>query len=154
MVPSRVVTLASYPLTPNGKVDRKRLPAPEVETAAQGVAAVPENDLERTVAKIWEDVLQVPQVGIDQNFFDLGGHSLLTIRVLGRLREATGRTLPITDMFRFPTVRALAQHMASGRCTARWRWPRATDERLQARDDGQAPPGSLALMAHGSWLMA
>ena len=114
MVPSRVVTLASYPLTPNGKVDRKRLPVPEVEMAEQSIAAVPENDLERTVAKIWEDVLQVPQVGIDQNFFDLGGHSLLTIRVLGRLREATGRTLPITDMFRFPTVRALAHHMAGG----------------------------------------
>lgn len=113
MVPARVVSLAALPLTPNGKVDRKKLPEPD-QSSAPPLASVerPANDLEQTVAEIWEEVLQVPQVGIDQNFFDLGGHSLLTVRVLGRLREATGRSLPITDMFRFPTVRSLARHMA------------------------------------------
>ena len=112
-VPTAIVTLPVLPLTPNGKVDRGRLPDPSAASdAAAAPPALPENDLERTVAQAWAEVLQVPQVGIDQNFFDLGGHSLLTLRVLGRLREATGRSLAITDMFRFPTVRALARHMA------------------------------------------
>jgi acyl carrier protein len=107
--------LAHLPLTPNGKVDRQQLPDPAMAARENAAPPTPpENDLERTVAHAWAEVLQVPQVGIDENFFDLGGHSLLTLRVLGRLREATGRSLAITDMFRFPTVRALARHLAAG----------------------------------------
>jgi natural product biosynthesis luciferase-like monooxygenase protein len=114
MVPAAIVVLASLPETPNGKVDRQALPRPEAAPAPEPPApAGPASDLEISVAAIWADVLRVPRVGLDQNFFDLGGHSLLTVQVLNRLRESTGRSLPITDMFRFPTVRALARHLGA-----------------------------------------
>jgi acyl carrier protein len=113
MVPAHIVRMAALPMTPNGKVNRAKLPLPESALPAAAPLAVAESDLERTVASIWQEVLQVPRVGVDQNFFDLGGHSLLTVRVLGRLRETTGQSLPITDMFRFPTVRALARHLGA-----------------------------------------
>ena len=118
MVPSRVVTLASYPLTPNGKVDRKRLPVPEVEMAAQSIAAVPENDLERTVAKIWEE-RAAGAAGWDRSEF-LRPWGAFTAHDPGPRPAARGhgRTLPITDMFRFPTVRTLAHHMAGGDTSA------------------------------------
>ena len=59
-------------------------------------------------------MLKLPQVGVEDNFFDLGGHSLLIVQVLAKVREATGRHLPMTDLFRFPTIRALGAHLASG----------------------------------------
>jgi hypothetical protein len=90
MVPAHIVRMAALPMTPNGKVNRAKLPLPESALPAAAPLAVAESDLERTVASIWQEVLQVPRVGVDQNFFDLGGHSLLTVRVLGRLRETTG----------------------------------------------------------------
>ena len=71
-------------------------------------SARPESGVEATIAGIWQDVLHIPVVGLDDNFFDLGGHSLLTVQVLARVREHTGQNIPITDMFRFPTVRLLA----------------------------------------------
>jgi natural product biosynthesis luciferase-like monooxygenase protein len=115
MVPSHFQVLPALPRTPNGKIDRKALPAPH---AGPGVEPAPESqphtDVEQMVAGIWQDVLHTPRVGLDQNFFDLGGHSLLTMQVLARVRSATGRQLPITDMFRFPTVRSLASHLARG----------------------------------------
>jgi acyl carrier protein len=91
------------------------LPTPDHVAAARESAYVsPENDLEARIAKIWQDVLKTPQVGALDNFFDLGGHSLLIVQVLARVREALGRHLPMTDLFRFPTIRSLAQHLASG----------------------------------------
>jgi acyl carrier protein len=115
MVPAAVVLLDAFPLTPNRKIDRRALPAPEASAAARESAYVsPENDLEARIAKIWQEVLKLPQVGALDNFFDLGGHSLLIVQVLSRVREALGRHLPMTDLFRFPTIRALARHLASG----------------------------------------
>jgi acyl carrier protein len=134
MVPSHVVVLGALPLTPNGKVDRARLPAPEAAQPPPTPLAAAETDIERTVAAIWEEVLQVPRVGVDQNFFDLGGHSLLTVRVLGRLRETTGRSLPITD--RFPTVRALARHLGAGDAPSSVM--AASDDRAAARREMMA----------------
>ena len=136
MVPAHVVILRDLPLTPNGKVDRTRLPAPEVALPATAAFVAAENDLERTVASIWEEVLQLPRVGVEQNFFDLGGHSLLTVRVLARLRESTGRSLPITDMFRFPTVRALARHLGAGDAPSTAM--AASDDRAAARREMMA----------------
>ncbi|HVR10938.1 MAG TPA: phosphopantetheine-binding protein, partial [Thermoanaerobaculia bacterium] len=68
--------------------------------------------LERTVAGIWQEALAVERLGIDDNFFDLGGHSLLMIRVHGRLAEATGLEIPIVDLFTYPSIRSLARHLA------------------------------------------
>ncbi|MBI4604462.1 MAG: LLM class flavin-dependent oxidoreductase [Planctomycetes bacterium] len=115
MVPSHVVVLEALPLTPNGKVDRKALPAPEAapQACAPGYAA-PEGRMEDVVAGVWRDVLRLERVGRRDNFFDLGGHSLLAVQVLGRIRQATGADLPITDIFRFPTVEALARRLAGG----------------------------------------
>ena len=115
MVPSTAVVLAAFPLTPNRKIDRKALPAPDhTASAREGAYVSPQNEVEARIAKIWQDVLKLPQVGVEDNFFDLGGHSLLIVQVLAKVREATGRHLPMTDLFRFPTIRALAAHLASG----------------------------------------
>ena len=113
MVPARIVALERMPQTPNGKIDRGALPAeapvapPPAETSH-----APTTGLERRIAEIWSEVLGVARVGSDANFFDLGGHSLLAVRVQSRLEACVGRRLPIADLFRFPTVRSLAAHLA------------------------------------------
>ena len=119
MVPSHVMVLDAFPLTPNAKIDRKALPAPEsagTASAAQTFVAA-DNDLERTIAGIWQEILNVPRVGVQDNFFDIGGHSLLTVRVHARLRGAVDRPVSLTDLFRFPTIRSLAKHMGGGVAT-------------------------------------
>jgi natural product biosynthesis luciferase-like monooxygenase protein len=113
MVPQAVLVLPALPMTPNGKIDRKLLPDPRV-AAAPRAAIAPDNPLEKTIAGIWQDVLGLESVGTTENFFDLGGHSLLVVQVQRRLREATGQEVPITDMFRLPTIRALAEHLGGG----------------------------------------
>jgi natural product biosynthesis luciferase-like monooxygenase protein len=110
MVPAVVMLLPSLPLTPNGKVDRRALPAARPVEAARNVAA-PQGELEQAIAAIWQEVLGLPQVDVAENFFDLGGHSLLVVQVQRRLREVCGQEVSITDMFRLPTIRALAAHL-------------------------------------------
>ena len=110
MVPSAVVVLQAMPLTPNGKVDRRALPEPQSALALRPAAA-PANELEKTIAAIWQEVLGLPHVGTSDNFFDLGGHSLLVVQVQRRLRDACGREVSITDMFRLPTISSLAAHL-------------------------------------------
>lgn len=113
MVPAHIVKLDVFPLTPNGKVDRKALPAP---FAAAPVAAKPavalEGGLEETIAAVWARVLGVPQVGRSDNFFTLGGHSLLAVQAHREMKVALNSDrLAITDIFRFPVVSALATHL-------------------------------------------
>jgi hypothetical protein len=115
MVPAVVVSLAALPLTPNGKVDRKALPAPPAGaglTVAAELITPPADDRERLVAAIWTEELGRP-VGRDDNFFDIGGHSLLAVKVFRRLAEATSAPLALTDIFRYPTVRTFASHLAA-----------------------------------------
>ena len=112
MVPAAFVELPALPLTPSGKVDRKALPAPRNSGSAEvAAAAPPHNEIEQKIALIWQDVLGVPQVGRDSNFFDLGGHSLLLARANMRLRQVFEREITMVDMFRFTTVRTLATHL-------------------------------------------
>jgi acyl-coenzyme A synthetase/AMP-(fatty) acid ligase len=114
MVPAHFVTVDEFPLTPNRKVDRKALPAPSQNTLRERteVFVAPENDVERTIAEVWARVLGVPQVGAKDNFFALGGHSLLAVQAHREIKQALGSTrLSITDIFRFPTLSALAQHL-------------------------------------------
>jgi hypothetical protein len=114
MVPSTMMVLDAFPLTPNAKIDRKALPAPEQVAQSAVAAYVPaENELERTIAEIWQQILNVPRVGTQDNFFDIGGHSLLTVRVHARLRAAVDRPVSLTDLFRFPTIRSLARHLGA-----------------------------------------
>ena len=114
MVPSAIVVLDALPLTANRKVDFKALPAPE---GAAGPAdfVVPRTEVERKIAGIWREVLRVERVGAGDNFFDLGGHSLLMARVHARLREELdGFALGLVDLFKYPTVGALAAHLSPG----------------------------------------
>lgn len=114
MVPAHFVTVDEFPLTPNRKVDRKALPAPSVNTqrAATEAYVAPENEVEKTIADIWVKVLGVPRVGAKDSFFALGGHSLLAVQAHREIRQALGNTkLSITDIFRFPTLEALARHL-------------------------------------------
>ncbi len=113
MIPAIVATLPAFPQTPNRKIDRKAFPVPE--QAKEAVAAefeAPESDLEASIATIWRDVLGVPRVGTADNFFDLGGHSLLMIQVHSKIKAAVERPVTLVDLFRFPTVRSLADFLA------------------------------------------
>jgi acyl carrier protein len=116
MLPSAIVRLEVLPLTPNGKVDRKALPAPDgaaVETDGPFVA--PRSELERLIAEVWRETLGVERVGVGDNFFNLGGHSLLLIRVNNRLRDTLRMELPVVELFKYPTVSALAEHLSGSR---------------------------------------
>ena len=111
LIPSVFVALDRFPLTPNGKVDRRALPAP-LTAEASSAEAIPRSALERSIAGIWKEVLQVGTVGLNDNFFDLGGHSLLAAQVHARLRESLGLEVAMVDLFRHPTVSALARFLA------------------------------------------
>jgi amino acid adenylation domain-containing protein len=108
MIPAAFVVVPELPLSPNGKIDRDRLPEPARERPA---ASAPRNAMERTVAKVWEEVLGTPGVGLDDNFFEIGGHSLLLARMQERLEQVVGRPVTVVDLFQFSTVRALAAHL-------------------------------------------
>jgi amino acid adenylation domain-containing protein len=109
MVPSAILVLDALPLTPNGKVDRKNLPAPAGTPPAHlGGFVAPRNRVEGQIACVWQEVLGAEVIGIYDNFFDLGGHSLLMVRVHGRLCDVLNRDLSIVDLLRYPTVSALA----------------------------------------------
>ena len=109
MVPSDFVFLESLPLTPNGKVDRLALPAPDNARPELDVAyAAPQSDIEKHLAKIWGEVLSIEQVGIHDNFFDLGGHSLAASRVISRAIQTFGLELPVNALFDAPTVARMA----------------------------------------------
>ena len=113
MVPSLFVTLPQLPLTPNGKVDRKQLPAPAASQAKRGSGFVaPQAGVEQAIAVIWKDILRTDPIGVDDNFFDFGGHSLQVVQVQNRIREALGLDIPVLKLFQFPTIRALARHIA------------------------------------------
>jgi amino acid adenylation domain-containing protein len=113
MLPSALVALDQLPMTPNGKVDRRALPAPSARRADLGGGYLaPEGDLERAIARIWAEVLGVDRVGASDNFFDLGGSSLLLVAARSRLSGVLGRTLPMVVLFQYPQVRTLAAHLA------------------------------------------
>lgn len=114
MIPSFFVIMEALPLTPSGKVDRKALPEPAGTggwLAATYVA--PSAPIEVQLATIWQTVLGLEQVGIHANFFDVGGHSLLVIKMHQLIQSTLGRTLPVADLFRYPTIHQLGQHLAA-----------------------------------------
>lgn len=109
MLPSAFVLLEALPVTPNGKVDRKALPAPDLSTLASRETVVPpRTPTEVILAQIWSEVLGVAQVGRHDNFFQLGGHSLLAIQVVARLRTQQNWEVPLRQLFDQPTIAALA----------------------------------------------
>jgi amino acid adenylation domain-containing protein len=109
MLPSVFAMLKSMPLTPNGKVDRRALPAPaEADLAPQGEFAAPTDAVEAKLVKIWENLLNVRPIGIRDNYFELGGHSLVAVRLMNQIEEAFGKNLPIATMLQAPTIEQLA----------------------------------------------
>ncbi|MGR4879945.1 amino acid adenylation domain-containing protein [Streptomyces sp. LARHCF249] len=137
MVPSAVVVLDALPLTPNGKVDRRALPAPGPAQAADSAYTAPRNAVEETIAGVWAEVLDLDQVGVHDDFFALGGNSILSVRAAARLREALGITLSLRVLFDTPTVAALAASVDSAEQGAEISIPRVSREGLLPMSYGQ-----------------
>lgn len=112
-VPNDFIVLDKLPLTANGKIDRRALPSPESYNSRNDEYVAPKTDVEAIVAAIWQKVLNVEKVGVKDNFFDLGGHSLLVGQVHGQLQEKLKQDLSIVEMFQYPTVSALASHLSA-----------------------------------------
>ncbi|WP_157461971.1 non-ribosomal peptide synthetase, partial [Chitinimonas koreensis] len=111
MVPAAFVPLARWPLTPNGKLDRKALPAPEAAALDARAYVAPRTPIEAAMAEIWADVLRLDRVGVQDNFFDLGGHSLLAARVATRIQESLGVELPLRVLFDSPTIEDVLEYI-------------------------------------------
>ena len=110
MVPAIWVELDSIPLTSNGKVDKKALPAPELTDLSAAYMA-PRNETEAKLADIWQELLHIEQIGINNNFFELGGHSLLAMRVVSAVRKELDVELTIRDLFVYPTIMGLGVYL-------------------------------------------
>ncbi|KAB8315461.1 non-ribosomal peptide synthetase [Tolypothrix campylonemoides VB511288] len=112
MLPSAFVVLDALPLTPNGKVDRRSLPAPEnLRPELTAAYQPPQSEIEKTIAQIWQEVLHLDKLGIHDNFFDLGGHSLLMLQVNNKLRAILQRDISVVTMFQNPTIYSFAQYL-------------------------------------------
>jgi natural product biosynthesis luciferase-like monooxygenase protein len=136
MVPGAFVVLDAFPLTPNGKIDRKALPAPDRGRHEAGTEYVaPENELEQSIAAIFQELLGIDEVSIDGKFLDLGANSLMLVRVSSRLGAALGRTVSLVQLFQFPTIRQLAAALGSSDDGAA---AKQGHERAQARKDALA----------------
>ncbi|MFP5263075.1 MAG: amino acid adenylation domain-containing protein [Blastocatellia bacterium] len=136
MVPAAFVELETLPLTSNGKVDRRALQQvtglkPQLESAY----VAPRNELEELITGVWREVLRVEKVGVNDNFFDLGGHSLLLVQVHNKLRKLINAEMSVIKLFQFPTISSLAEHLAQQE-------DRKTAIRNK-RDNGRAEPERL-----------
>ncbi|MBW4625285.1 MAG: amino acid adenylation domain-containing protein [Brasilonema octagenarum HA4186-MV1] len=112
MVPSTFVMLKALPLTPNGKVNRNALPEPDDHRPElEATYEPPRTEVEQTIANIWQQMLHVEKVGIHDNFFDLGGHSLLLVQIHAKLREVLNTNISIVNLFEYPTINSLAKYL-------------------------------------------
>ncbi|MFL5385414.1 MAG: amino acid adenylation domain-containing protein, partial [Longimicrobiaceae bacterium] len=144
MVPAAYVWMEAYPLTPNGKVDRRALPAPEGDAYAAQEYAAPVGETEEALAGIWAEVLGVERVGRHDNFFELGGHSLLAVQVMSRMRQVLGVEAPLAHLFSHPTVESLSARVSGSE-------PGVQDDRAIAiRPSGSQPPLFLVHEGAGS----
>lgn len=140
MLPSGLVTLECLPLTPNGKVDRKALPKPEASKSTAGSSAPPRDELETKLAGLWQEILGVSGVNVTDNFFDLGGHSLMAVRLVNGIKKLTGVEIPLTALFQDATIERLA-NLVRGVSSV----PQAVVHQIQA--GGDRPPFFAAVLA-------
>ncbi|QVM89273.1 amino acid adenylation domain-containing protein [Pseudomonas entomophila] len=136
MVPVALVPLAAWPLTANGKIDRRALPAPEREALAERAYEAAEGELEIALAQLWSELLQVERVGRQDRFFELGGHSLLAMRMVGQLRQRLGLELALGTLFADDRLQAVAAALAGNQGR--------TLPLLEAATRGQSQPLSFA----------
>ena len=113
MIPAAFMEVPAFPLTPNGKIDRRALPAPEGNTTVEQTYIAPRTPAEATLADIWADLLGLERVGVEDNFFELGGHSLLATQMMSRIRDAFQVAVPLRALFESPTVASLAVAIAT-----------------------------------------
>jgi thioesterase domain-containing protein/acyl carrier protein len=113
MIPAAFVVLESLPLNPNGKLDRRALPSPDKSSYLETSFVPPRDALESELAQIWSSLLDVHPVGVTDNFFAVGGHSLLAIRLMAKIEQHFGKTWPLATVFQFPTIKELANLLRS-----------------------------------------
>jgi acyl carrier protein len=115
MIPSAFMFIERLPLNANGKLDRQSLPGADASHFATDACYVaPVTEMERAVAELWRELLGLELVGVHDNFFDLGGHSLLMVQMQSRLQEILRREIAIIELFQYPTVSTLARHLSRG----------------------------------------
>jgi len=148
MTPSVFVFLSKLPLSPNGKVDIRSLPAPgAVDSQVTLKAAAPRDIIEQQLTRIWEKVLRVAPIGVTDDFFDLGGHSFAALRLMSELQKVTGRNLPLATLFQAPTVERLAGLLR------RDGWSPSWSSLVPIQPGGSRPPVFLAHGAEGNVLL-
>jgi amino acid adenylation domain-containing protein len=149
MVPAACVLLPALPLTPSGKVDRRALPAPELERAENPADAVPRGAVQEVLAGIWSDLLAVERIGIHDDFFQLGGHSLIVAKLASRIRQAFKVELPMVEVFKRPTLAELAAAIEraerSERADSEAALPELPPIARLPRDERGAPLGTVPL---------
>jgi len=114
MIPSYFIQLEKIPLTPNGKVDRKALPEPNGDISTGAECEVPRNEIEEKLVSIWQEVLQVEKIGINDNFFEMGGHSIKAIRVVSKIYKELNAELSLREIFRYPTIKQFSENVLQG----------------------------------------
>jgi thioesterase domain-containing protein/acyl carrier protein len=121
MVPASIVEMEELPLTPNGKIDRRALPAPDdASKSASGRYVPPRDSVERKLVDIWQQTLGLNEVGIEDDFFELGGHSILAVKVVGRIQAEFKKNLPLSQLFKNPTIERLANTLRDANAVLEW----------------------------------
>jgi amino acid adenylation domain-containing protein len=120
MVASAFVLLDELPLTPNGKVDRRALPAPERSIDTEKEIVAPRNAVEEQLTQVWQELLDVEPISVKDNFFEVGGHSLLAVRLMSRIEQQWGHTLPLATLFQGGTIEYLAKLLDAAPSATRW----------------------------------
>jgi len=137
MIPSYFMPLEKFPLNPNGKIDRKALPAPEVKTGREYIA--PSNENEEKLVQIWADVLglEKEKIGVNDNFFDLGGNSLKVMQVSGKLKETFQQDIPVIAMFQYTTIGSFAHYLNPGQTRVQAQPRSSQKDRSRAMNKGK-----------------
>ena len=141
MNPTHYVVLEAMPLTPSGKISRRLLPEPSWERDAESRYIAPRTPTEEILVNIWCEVLDVEQLGIDDDFFDLGGHSLLATQVISRIRSKLNIEVPLMRLFEEPTIRGFGQFISSVDSTDT---TNNSEQTIPRRKPGAATPLSFA----------
>jgi acyl-coenzyme A synthetase/AMP-(fatty) acid ligase/acyl carrier protein len=136
MVPNAFLMLEMFPLTPSGKIDRLSLPSPtNLRPVLESAYLAPRTEIEQAIAAIWQEVLRLEKVGVNDNFFDLGGHSLVMAQVRTKLGQKLQRDLSMLELFIYPTINSLAQHLSQEKNEQIS--PRKSDDRIEKLKEGK-----------------